>query len=1004
MLTFRCFGEVTVQDARGLRVSLRSRKHTGLLLYLVAHPRTVHVRDELAYLLWDGHDRKARHSLSQALYDIRSNVGPLLSVDTHSVRLMPNRIVYELDRFEKAFQARDHETVIDLYRGDFAPELANLGADGFERWLDGERERCRVLVTLALRNAQRTAEASGDWDQTCLAALRLVRQNEFDEEAHCALMRGLCMKGDPASALAHYKALRDAGWVGGALKLTELAEWAGGESGSRFLAVHEPAEARLSGRDDQFRRLTEALRDAGPVPVRIALVGERGMGRNLVMHEFARVVQSAGGVVQWLAADRGEAEVDLAEALGRHAGKLRLIVIDADARDWLNVDAALRTEDLSRTLIVGLSRSAAARQAEAARLLDFVLTFDPLDADVCAALVHQGDRLCSLPQAAASAKLSGGNPGLARAITRAWISHEHEHDGIDGEMEGGRFAYERSAEVRSLVGHQLEPLSPGERQLAAVLTVLTPTSRAHAESVVAERSAWDDLDRLKERGWIHSSDGVIRLSRLLAGYVLAWKLVERERAGIHLEAARTLEKGSLSARSAAAGELAAAGEHPRAFDRGCEVALEALRAGRSPVAGQAGRVAFECAASGRDRLRAGLLLAEAELQRGRFRRATAVLHQIAATADRGNDLSRVHLTLARAATASGDPFVRGLQRRRLSEAREHATDGALDRAMAVQLRVLEAMEAGSQQDRASAFEAIRCTLLSIAAGDERYAGIWCDAFRLLFNEVARQQTRSEARLLLERSRYRLGHLGYEAGRTIAAAEFWVAMRGAHLRDALKLLRTLPGPPDENRYGCVQLNNLGAVLLELGDFDAALERLSSCQAMDEELESPEADRAYALLNQAQCAFFKGDFDRCRRYTGQMLLRPDEADRNPFGPQAWALNGLLALLDQNRGEIRASLERLEDGADGAGENDSYLVTWFLSAAMEPERRRHAVRRLMDAADRTAPIDRLSAEKLRVLAGAFSPRNEPEDQREARGLLRSAGASWFVRFANNWSRNQV
>ena len=74
------------------------------------------------------------------------------------------------------------------------------------------------------------------------------------------------------------------------------------------------------------------------------------------------------------------------------------------------------------------------------------------------------------------------------------------------------------------------------------------------------------------------------------------------------------------------------------------------------------------------------------------------------------------------------------------------------------------------------------------------------------------------------------------------------------------------------------------------------------------------------------------------------------------------------------------------------------------MESERRRHAVRCLMDAADRTAPIDRLSAEKLRVLAGTFSPRNEPEDQREARGLLRSAGASWFVRFATNWSRNQV
>ena len=109
---------------------MRSRKHTGLLLYLVANPHTVHVRDELAYLLWDGHDRKARHSLSQALYDIRSKLSSLLSVNGRAVRLLPNRIVYELDAFERAFQAKDHETVIELYRGAFAPELSDLGPRG----------------------------------------------------------------------------------------------------------------------------------------------------------------------------------------------------------------------------------------------------------------------------------------------------------------------------------------------------------------------------------------------------------------------------------------------------------------------------------------------------------------------------------------------------------------------------------------------------------------------------------------------------------------------------------------------------------------------------------------------------------------------------------------------------------------------------------------------------------------------------------------------------------
>ena len=1000
MLTLRCFGEVSTLDARGTRFSMRSRKHTGLLLYLVAHPRTVHVRDELAYLLWDSHDRKARHSLSQALYDIRSNLGSLLTVDTHSVRLLPNRVAYELDAFEKAFQDKDHERVIDLYRGEFAPELSDLGADGFDRWLDNERERCRVLVTLALKNAQRVAEESGAWDQACLAALRLVRLNEFDEEAHCALMRGLCMKGDRESALAHYRALRDSEWVGSSFKLTELAEWAGEEPGVPALAVHESVDHRLSGRDAEFRKLTGALRDASSVPVRVAVAGERGAGRNLVVREFARVVQSAGGIVQWLVADRGEESIDLTAELRRHAGKLRLLVLRANVQDWLDVDAAIRSADVSRSLIVGLSDASASRRAEAARLVDFVLTFDPLDEETCATLVREGDRQCTLGQAASSARLAGGNPGLARAIARAWINHEHEPAAGNGELESGRLAYERSAEVRSLVDLQLAPLPPRERQLAGLLSILTPAARRHAESVVAEQSCWDDLDGLKDKGWIRSGNGAIRLSRPLAGYVVAWGLDGRERSAIHLAAAGTLERGNLGARAAAACELAAGGRAFRAFELGCNVASEALGKGRSPVAGQAARLAFEQAAAKPDRLRSGLLLAEAELQRGRFRRAAALLHQMAAIADTGNEQGWIHLGLARTAAVAGDDFARGLQRGRLLEAREHATEASLRRAMSVQLDVLAALEAAAGSDRASTFDPLRRTLVSITSDDAVFAGVWCDAFRLLFGQTARHGTRSEARLLLERCRYGLAHLGYEGGRTIAAAGFWVAMRGAHLREAMDMLRNLPGPPDENRYGSATLNNIGAALLELGEFDAALERLRGSRRMDDGIEGPEADRAYALLNQAQCAFFKGDAELCRGSTGQLRLGSGNGQGNRFEPQAWALHGLMALADQDRKEVGASRERLEGVTDREGDDDSYLIHWFMAAAMGRKRRQQAVRHLVDAAERTAPIDRLAAGKLRVLAGVLSP-DEPRHQPEARGMLRAVGASWFVRFVDVWSR---
>ena len=172
-------------------------------------------------------------------------------------------------------------------------------------------------------------------------------------------------------------------------------------------------------------------------------------------------------------------------------------------------------------------------------------------------------------------------------------------------------------------------------------------------------------------------------------------------------------------------------------------------------------------------------------------------------------------------------------------------------------------------------------------------------------------------------------------------------------------------------------------------------------MDEALESPPEARACALLNQAECVFFKGDYALCRRYMERLLRCPGHMGQHPFGAQAQALTGLLAMTDDNQSEVEACLERIGDGSDGVGENDLYLVNWFRAAAMGTRDRRATVDGLIEAADHTAELDRLSAEKLRVLAGTYSPPNRPGDQREACGFLRSAGASWFVRFAHNWLR---
>ncbi|MCG8469020.1 MAG: hypothetical protein MJB57_12575, partial [Gemmatimonadetes bacterium] len=271
----------------------------GLLLYLVAHPKTTHSREELAYLLWDGDGKKERHSLSQALYDIRSNVGPIIKVDTNTVRLLPDQIEYEVDNLETAIREKDHATALELYRGEFAPDLLNLGAESFDRWLDDERERCRVLASLALKNAQRNAEEHGDWDEMCLAALRLIKLNEFDEDSHCALIRGLWLKGDPASAAAHYEAISDAQQVAASPTIGKLTSRAPAQPRWMSVSASSQSSIGLPGRRAPFRALVEELRSTTTGSRTVVVTGEVGVGKRRLVQAFVEYAGTVGSLTDW---------------------------------------------------------------------------------------------------------------------------------------------------------------------------------------------------------------------------------------------------------------------------------------------------------------------------------------------------------------------------------------------------------------------------------------------------------------------------------------------------------------------------------------------------------------------------------------------------------------------------------------------------------------------------------------------------------------------------------
>ena len=297
MFVIQSLGGVRIQDSSGETIRLRSRKHVALLLYLAAAGRRVYTRDALAQLLWDTPIERARHSLSQAIYDLRRNLpGVIGSATGDAVQLETS--VFRLDavEFERSLKAGDLSLAVDLYRGPFADNLADVGTDDFERWLEAERLRLTRLGEMALRRYVRQCDEAGRWGEMCVAALRLVKLSFLDEEAHRALMRGLWLHGDAPSAIRHYEevvASLDKELPGGVSEETHLLA-----QRIRSTPAPEPWVDNLGelqtpflGREDEMEKLRAAVRLIADSPVTSLLVsGEAGIGKTRLVSEFTRSV------------------------------------------------------------------------------------------------------------------------------------------------------------------------------------------------------------------------------------------------------------------------------------------------------------------------------------------------------------------------------------------------------------------------------------------------------------------------------------------------------------------------------------------------------------------------------------------------------------------------------------------------------------------------------------------------------------------------------------------
>ena len=202
-----------------------SDKARALLTYLAVESDCAHQREHLAGLFWPEYpERRARHTLSQALYNVRTVIGDrearpssrYLDVSRQALQFRPASDYWlDIDTLTACHDGLHQqdacnllealEEAIALYRGPFLAGFSLSDSPTFEEWLLLQRERLARLAMEILGALVDGYSDQGAYDEALHWAWRQLDLDPWREDAHRQVIRLLALNGQHAAALAQYE-------------------------------------------------------------------------------------------------------------------------------------------------------------------------------------------------------------------------------------------------------------------------------------------------------------------------------------------------------------------------------------------------------------------------------------------------------------------------------------------------------------------------------------------------------------------------------------------------------------------------------------------------------------------------------------------------------------------------------------------------------------------------------------------------------------------------------
>lgn len=212
VVRLRLLGSLGLENSAGEEVPalIAQPKRLALLAYLAAaEPLGLTSRDVLLALFWPQQDEAhARAALRRALHLVRRALGAQAIVTRgDDVGAAPDMVWCDVAAFRVARAEGRWEDALELYRGDLLPGFFVSSAPDFERWMENERGRLRLMASACARDLAARARRGGDHEAELEWARRAVALDPDDETAARVLVTLLDEQGDRAAALQAYEAL-----------------------------------------------------------------------------------------------------------------------------------------------------------------------------------------------------------------------------------------------------------------------------------------------------------------------------------------------------------------------------------------------------------------------------------------------------------------------------------------------------------------------------------------------------------------------------------------------------------------------------------------------------------------------------------------------------------------------------------------------------------------------------------------------------------------------------